>query len=271
MPIDTSDVALVIAEVHPGRRAAVDRDHTQLDAGILRAGEGIAMLLDLERWLGLVHDRKDRNVRLVDLLECHHVPAGRRPVAAQAIELLLGDELCQAVGHAGRVRGQPPFPCLIDRPDITVANEEAAMAVIGDLGVDDAPAGELRDRPLGPAVQLAAEWQQHDVRFLGPEVVGDARLAQTQPLAPEHLFAGDVLLGDRLAGRRQPPLPLSGCQLEAPEIADEVASLADQVGDEFRVRRVSDLAGDRHPGPRVARDELGGELTTLSCFHRAQR
>src|SRR5207248_4116759 len=91
MPIDPRDVALVLAEVQPGRRAAVDRDHAQLDSGILRAGKGIAMLLDLERWLGLVYDRKDRNVRLVDLLKRHQVPAGGRPVTARAVELLLGD------------------------------------------------------------------------------------------------------------------------------------------------------------------------------------
>src|SRR5256884_2605542 len=210
MPIDPCDVALVIAEVHPGCRASVDRDHAQLDPRILRAGEGIAMLLDLERWLGLVHDRKDRNVRLIHLLERHQVPAGGRPVAAQAIELLLGDELRQAVGRASRVRCQPPFPGLIDRPDIAVTNEEGTAAVIGDPGIDDTAAGEPRDRTFGPPVQLAAERQQHDVRFLRPEVVGDTRLPQAQPLAPEYLLARDVLLGNRLAWWGQPPLPLSG-------------------------------------------------------------
>src|SRR5256885_2401485 len=160
MPIDPCDVALVTAELQPGRGSAVVRDHAQLDPGVLRAGEGMAMLLDLERWLGLVHDRKDRNVRLVDLLERHRIPAGRRPVAARAIELLLGDELGQAVRRAGGVRGQLPFPRLIDRPDITVANEEGAMAVIGDLGGDDAAAGQARDRPLGPPGELAPERPQ---------------------------------------------------------------------------------------------------------------
>src|SRR3989442_12952011 len=139
MPIDASDVSVVLAEVHPGRRAALDRDHTQLDPGVLRAGKRIVMLLDLERWLGLVHDRKDRNVRLVNLLEGNHAPAGRRPVPAQSTEILLSDELRQAVGHAGRVRGQLPLACLIDRPDITVANEEGATAIICNLGITAAP------------------------------------------------------------------------------------------------------------------------------------
>ena len=229
------------------------------------------MLLDLERWLGLVHDRKDRNVRLVDLLKRHQVPAGGRPVTARAVELLLGDELRQANGRAGGVRRQTQFPRLIDRPDIAVAMKEGATAVIGDLGVDDPAAGEARNRTLGPPVQVAAERQQHDVGFLRPEVVGDARFPQAQPLAPEHLLAGDVLLGDRLAWRGQPPLFPPGSELEAPEVADEVASLAHQVGDELRVRRVADLAGDGHAGPRIVGDLFRGELTALSCFHRAQR
>src|SRR6202140_6019177 len=130
MPIDPGDVALVVAEIQPGRRTALDRDHAQLDPGILRAGKWIAVLLDLERRLGLVHDRKDRNVRLVDLLERDHVPAGRWPVPAQSIELLLGDELGQPVRRAGRTRGQPPFPAPIDGPDIALANEEDATAIV---------------------------------------------------------------------------------------------------------------------------------------------
>src|SRR5207248_10542610 len=106
------------------------------------AGDGLAMLLELDRWLGLVQDGKDRNVRLVHLIERHDVAAGGRPVAARAIELLLGDELRQAVGRASGMRCQPPFPRLIDRPDISVANEEGATAVVGELGDDDAASGE---------------------------------------------------------------------------------------------------------------------------------
>src|SRR5467141_1249867 len=49
MPIDSGDVALVAAKVHPARRTALDRDHAQLDAGILGPGKRIAMLLDLQR------------------------------------------------------------------------------------------------------------------------------------------------------------------------------------------------------------------------------
>src|SRR5260370_4838016 len=101
MPVDPGDVSVFVAEVHPARRPTVDRDHAQRDPGILRPGKGITMLLDLELGLGLMHDRKDRNLRAVALLAGHHVAGRRWPVPPQSIAFLLGDELSHAIRGPG--------------------------------------------------------------------------------------------------------------------------------------------------------------------------
>ena len=62
MPVDAGNIPLVDAEVHEGRHAGFERDDADLDAGVLRPGERIAVLLDLQRWRALVHDREHRNV-----------------------------------------------------------------------------------------------------------------------------------------------------------------------------------------------------------------
>ena len=103
MPVYPGDVAFLGGKVQPLDRAVRRMDEPELDPRIVGAGEGIAVLLDLNRGLRLVHDRVDRDVRLVDLLECDPVARPRRPVAAEAIELFLRDELREPVGGIRRM------------------------------------------------------------------------------------------------------------------------------------------------------------------------
>ena len=103
MPVNPGDVPVLRWKIQPSDRAIRRMDEPELDPGIFRAGEGITMLLDLNRGLRLVHDRVDRDVRLVDLLECDPVARPRRPVAAEAIELFLRDELREPAGCIRRM------------------------------------------------------------------------------------------------------------------------------------------------------------------------
>ena len=101
MPVDAGDVAVLIRQLQPTLDTVVDGDQPELETGVIGAGERIAMLLDLDLRLGLVHDRIGRNVRLVELLEGDPLARWRRPVTAQPIEVLLGDVLGEAAGRLG--------------------------------------------------------------------------------------------------------------------------------------------------------------------------
>src|SRR5439155_14875475 len=97
------DVPVLRWKIEPSDRDIRSMDEPELDPGIFRAGEGITMLLDFNRGLRLVHDRVDRDVRLVDLLEGDPVARRRRPVAAEAIEFFLRDELREPVSCIRRL------------------------------------------------------------------------------------------------------------------------------------------------------------------------
>ena len=174
MPIDSGDIPFLRGKIQPANLAVADVDQPELDPGVVAAGERIAVLLDLQPGFRLVHDRVYRDARLVDLLEGDHLARGRRPVAAEAIELFLRDEFREPVGCIRRMCGQAPLAAFIDRPDIGVPNKEHPVAVRGDLRIDDAAAGQARHIPIRPAVKLTAQGQQHHVRLLGPDVVSDA-------------------------------------------------------------------------------------------------
>src|SRR2546421_8969474 len=103
MPVNPSDVPVLRWKIQPSNRAVRRMDEPELDPRIVGAGEGITMLLDLNRGLRLVHDRVDRDVRLVDLLEGDPVARPRWPVAAEAIEFFLRDELREPVGGIRRM------------------------------------------------------------------------------------------------------------------------------------------------------------------------
>ena len=64
-------------------------------------------------------------------------------------------------------------------------------------------------------------------------------------------------------------LLLTGAEIESPQISNEVASLAEQVADERRVRRVVELARDRHPGARETGNQVGRQLMAFGGFHGA--
>src|ERR1700694_1524902 len=267
MPIDSRKVTLFIPEVHPGRHPTVDRHHAQPYAGILRSGKRIPMLLDLERRFGLVHDRKDGNVRVVDLLEGHHVTARRWPVSAESIELFLSDPLRKAVRHSGTMRRQPAPAGIVRHPDVALANEAGTAAVFRDLGIENGPAREPYKGSLGPAVELALQREHHDIGLLSPDVIRDAGLSEPKDPAAEHLLSRKVLFGYRLAWRREPALRPTRGKVEAPEVPDQVAPLTEEIRDELRVRGVTDLARDRQSWSRIARDLLRSELTPFGGSH----
>ena len=103
MPVNPGDVPVLRWKIQPSDRAIRRMDEPELDPGIFRAGEGITMLLDVKIGLRLVHYRVDRDVRLVDLLECDPVARPRWPVAAEAIEFFLRDELREPAGCIRRM------------------------------------------------------------------------------------------------------------------------------------------------------------------------
>src|SRR5207237_6190677 len=97
---------------------------TKLDPRVLGAGKWVAVLFNLDSRFRLVHDRIDRNVRLVEVLESDSLPRRRRPVAAQAIEVFLGDIFREPVRGTGRVRCAASLAPVIDRPDVALANKK---------------------------------------------------------------------------------------------------------------------------------------------------
>ena len=70
VPVDAGQVVVVRgAQVEPAHVAPGYRGHAQPPADVVRPGERIAVLLDLDPVLPLVHDGIDRDVPLVHLLE----------------------------------------------------------------------------------------------------------------------------------------------------------------------------------------------------------
>src|SRR5207245_11371404 len=147
-----------------------------------------------------------------------------------------------------------------------MSNEEAPPAVWSDLRIDHAAAGRARHIPFRPAIELTTQRQQHHVRLLGPDVVRDARLPKAQSLAAKRLLSGNVFFSDRLTRRREPLLLLARGEIDAPQISDEVAPLAEQVADECRIRRVVELARDRHPRTRETGNQGGRQLAAFGGF-----
>ena len=93
-PVDAGEVYVgIIAEVHPYGVAALDRNYAQPDAGVLRAGEGVAVVF-LGGWAGLVlalvHDAIDGDVGLVRFLEGDVAAVLRPPQTGETVHLLLG-------------------------------------------------------------------------------------------------------------------------------------------------------------------------------------
>ena len=85
----------------------------------------------------------------------------------------------------------------------------------------------MRHIPFRPAIELTAQRQQHHVGLLGPDVVSDAGLAEAQSLAAKRFVSRNVFLRDRLARRREPLRLRTGCEIESPQVANEVAALAE--------------------------------------------
>ena len=201
MPVDAGDIAVLIRQLQPTLDTVVDGDQPERETGVIGAGERIAMLLDLDLRLGLVHDRIGRNVRLVELLEGDPLARWRRPVTAQPIEVLLGDVLGEPAGGTEWVRCKPPLAVLIDRPHIALPSKKRPAAVGSDLRIDHAATGKPRARAVRPAVELARYRQQHDVGLLSPDVVGDAGFPQSEALAPQRFFQRQVRLRRRFGWR----------------------------------------------------------------------
>ena len=103
-PVDAGEVYVgVVAELHPDGIASLDGDDGQPDAGVLHAGEGVAVVF-LGGWAGLVfalvHDAIDRDVGFVHLLEGDVAAVLGPPQPGEAVHLFLGYVLGEAVSLA---------------------------------------------------------------------------------------------------------------------------------------------------------------------------
>ena len=62
MPVNPGDVSLLKGQIQPANEVVPPTDQPELDPGVVGAGEGIAVLLDLQPGFCLVHDRVGRDV-----------------------------------------------------------------------------------------------------------------------------------------------------------------------------------------------------------------
>ena len=222
--------------------------------------------------VAIVGEREDRHVGLVDLGERDPAAVRRPPVSAPAPELLLRDELRDAVGNgvAGPGRKTPRRSrAHVEEPQVAVPHECDPRAVggiarieLGGGGVGQ-PAGRPRRRVV--LVEVARYGDEDPPAVGGPLVGGDAPGREAEALA-QRLFGfaeGLALAAQQIFDSEQAPA-LARRRIGQPEgqhlvSGHRVARGRRQEGDRAPVRPPGHLAEQLAVRARRSEDPPHGE------------
>ena len=212
VPVDARQI-LGVAEIHPRHLTARGGNHAEPHARVLLTGEWVSVLLGLGTVARPVWDNEWRDMTLVGLLEREERPVVVPPEPPEACQLLLRDELGEAVRQVRLpVERESSFFTArnVQGVQLAVSHERDVIAGGRQLRIGAARAEQARDAVVDQP-HVPQEWNEDHRRALCPPVRRDARGRLPLPLATERFFVRYRCVGYAGAARRGEQDALLAC------------------------------------------------------------